>query len=158
MVMILIPLTTFGLYPLLARLGFEPRPLRRMTLGMLTAGFAFVAVAFLQIRIDALADTGAKVHVGWQLIPYFIITLAEVMVSITGLEFAYSQAPKKMKSVIMGFWLLNVTIGNLLVALLAGFKGLPLVTFFFVFAGLMMVAGLLFGLRASFYKYRDYTQ
>jgi POT family proton-dependent oligopeptide transporter len=158
MVMILIPLTTFGLYPLLGRLGFEPRPLRRMTLGMLTAGFAFVAVAFLQIRIDAIADTGAKVHVGWQLIPYFIITLAEVMVSITGLEFAYSQAPKKMKSVIMGFWLLNVTIGNLLVALLAGFKGLPLVTFFFVFAGLMMVAGLLFGLRASFYKYRDYTQ
>ncbi len=126
MVMILIPLTTFGLYPLLGRLGFEPRPLRRMTLGMLTAGFAFVAVGFLQMRIDALAAHGAKLHVGWQLIPYFIITLAEVMVSITGLEFAYSQAPKKMKSVIMGFWLLNVTIGNLLVALLAGFKGLPL--------------------------------
>ncbi len=158
MVMILIPLTTFGLYPLLDRAGFEPRPLRRMTLGMLTAGFAFVAVAFLQMRIDALATHGAKLHVGWQLIPYFIITLAEVMVSITGLEFAYSQAPKKMKSVIMGFWLLNVTIGNLLVALLAGFHGLPLVSFFLVFAGLMMAAALLFGLRAAFYTYRDYTQ
>ncbi|MCB9728745.1 MAG: hypothetical protein H6744_17420 [Deltaproteobacteria bacterium] len=158
MVMILIPLTTFGLYPLLGRLGFEPRPLRRMTLGMLTAGFAFVAVALLQLRIDALADGAEKLHVGWQLIPYFIITLAEVMVSITGLEFAYSQAPKTMKSVIMGFWLLNVTIGNLLVALLAGFKDLPLVSFFFVFAGLMMAAALLFGLRAAFYTYRDYTQ
>lgn len=158
MVMILIPLTTFGLYPLLGRVGFEPRPLRRMTLGMLTAGFAFVAVGFLQMRIDALAAHGAKLHVGWQLIPYFIITLAEVMVSITGLEFAYSQAPKKMKSVIMGFWLLNVTIGNLLVALLAGLQGLPLVSFFFVFAGLMMAAALLFGLRAAFYSYRDYTQ
>jgi hypothetical protein len=153
MVMILIPLTTFGLYPLLGRLGFEPRPLRRMTLGMLTAGFAFVAVGFLQMRIDALAAHGAKLHVGWQLIPYFIITLAEVMVSITGLEFAYSQAPKKMKSVIMGFWLLNVTIGNLLVALLAGLQGPA--------AGQLLLrlrrpddgrAALLFGLRAAFYK------
>ena len=41
------------------------------------------------------------------------------MVSITGLEFAYTQAPKKMKSTIMGFWLLNVTMGSLLVVLLA---------------------------------------
>ncbi|MDP6947298.1 MAG: hypothetical protein QF464_24330, partial [Myxococcota bacterium] len=114
MVMILIPYTTFGLYPLMERWGLNPTPLRRMTIGMVMASAAFAAVAIVQAMIDG-APEGELVHVAWQLPPYFIVTLAEVMVSITGLEFAYSQAPKRMKSVIMGFWLLNVTLGDLLV-------------------------------------------
>jgi len=158
MVMILIPYTTFGLYPLLDKLGFEPTPLRRMTLGMFTASVAFVTVALLQHAMEAEVALGSKIHVVWQLVPYFVITLAEVMVSITGLEFGYSQAPKRMKSVIMGFWLFTVTLGNLLVAFLAGFKGLEPAQFFWVFAGLMAVAGVLFGVRAKFYTYRDYSQ
>lgn len=158
MVMILIPYTTFGLYPLLDKLGFEPRPLRRMTLGMVTASLAFVSVALLQHAMDAGAENGAKIHVGWQLVPYLVITLAEVMVSITGLEFGYSQAPKRMKSVIMGFWLFTVTLGNLLVAFLAGFQGLDPAQFFWVFAALMGVAAVLFGVRAKYYVYQDYSQ
>ena len=154
MVMILIPLTTFGLCPLMARLGISPHPLRRMTMGMATAGLAFVAVALLQSAIDG----GAKLHVGWQLIPYTIITLSEVMVSITGLEFAYSQAPKRMKSVIMGFWLFNVTLGNLLVALIARLPDMPPEKFFWIFAVLMFVAAALFGLRGKFYRYKEFTQ
>ena len=51
--------------------------------------------------------------IGWQFIPYLLITVAEIMVSITGLEFAYTQAPRAMKSTIMSFWLLSVTFGNL---------------------------------------------
>ena len=98
------------------------------------------------------------VHVAWQLPPYLIITLAEVMVSITGLEFAYRQAPKRMKSVIMGFWLLNVTVGDLLVVFITRIKFESQATFFWVFAGLMLVAGLMFGLRARSYTYQDYTQ
>lgn len=154
MVMVLIPYTTFGLYPLMRRLGFEPTPLRRMSIGMFTAGLAFVAVAIIQTMLN----TGVNIHVAWQLIPYGIITLAEVMISITGLEFAYSQAPNRMKSVIMGFWLLNVTLGNVLVVVLAGFQGLALVVFFWVFAGLMGLAAGLFTILAMFYRYKDYTQ
>jgi len=156
LVMILIPYTTFGLYPLLKHIGIEPTPLRRMTVGMFMASAAFVAVAILQQVMDSM--DGTKVHVGWQLIPYIIITLAEVMISITGLEFAYTQAPKRMKSVIMGFWLLNVSIGNFLVVFLTRFKALPPAWFFWIFAGLMAVAAALFGLRAAFYKYQDHTQ
>jgi POT family proton-dependent oligopeptide transporter len=158
MVMILIPYTTFGLYPLMGRLGMNPHPLRRMTLGMFMAALAYVAVALIQHALDGVAGTSDKVHIVWQLVPYFIITLSEVMVSVTGLEFAYSQAPKRMKSVIMGFWLLNVTVGSLLVVLLAGFKGLSPANFFWVFAGLMAIAAAGFGYRASNYRYRDYTQ
>lgn len=154
MVMILIPLTTFGLYPLMKKIGINPHPLRRMTMGMMTAGISFVLVAFIQAQLDA----GESVHIVWQVLPYLIITLAEVMVSITGLEFAYSQAPKRMKSVIMGFWLFNVTLGNLLVALIAKLPDMDPETFFWTFAGLMFAAGSLFALRGKFYRYKDYTQ
>jgi POT family proton-dependent oligopeptide transporter len=157
MVMILIPYTTFGLYPLMKRLGYEPTPLRRMTIGMVMASAAFAAVAMVQMAMEE-APEGEQVHVVWQLIPYLIVTLAEVMVSITGLEFAYSQAPKRMKSVIMGFWLLNVTIGDLLVVFVTRVRFESQVTFFWVFAGLMLVAGLIFGIRARSYRYQDYSQ
>ena len=116
-----------------------------------------VAIAIVQIMVDG-APKDELVHVGWQLPAYFIVTLAEVMVSITGLEFAYSQAPKRMKSVIMGFWLLNVTLGDLLVVYITRVKFESQATFFWVFAGLMLVAGVLFGLRARYYTYQDYTQ
>jgi POT family proton-dependent oligopeptide transporter len=154
MVMVLIPYTQFGLYPLMKHLGLTPTPLRRMTIGMLLAGSAFAAVAILQTYLDR----GIRVHVGWQLIGYALLTVAEVMISITGLEFAYSQAPKRMKSVIMGFWLFNVTLGNVLVAYLAKLPEMPPAMFFWLFAGLMALAAVLFGLRAAFYTYKDYTQ
>jgi hypothetical protein len=63
-----------------------------------------------------------------------------------------------MKSLLMGFWLLAVSFGNLLVAVLARLEKLPRVQFFWVFAGLMLGAAALFGVRAAFYRYRTYTQ
>jgi POT family proton-dependent oligopeptide transporter len=36
------------------------------------------------------------------------------MISITCLEFAYTQAPKNMKSLVMAFFLLTVSLGNFL--------------------------------------------
>jgi len=80
------------------------------------------------------------------------------MVSVTGLEFAYSQAPKRMKSVVMGFWALASSIGNKLVVLLAGLKGLSTADFFWTCSGLMAVAAVCFGLLSRRYVPRDYTQ
>lgn len=154
LVMILIPFAGFVIYPGLGRLGFKMTPLRRMTVGMCIASAAFAVVALIQARIDG----GEHVHVVWQIIPYLIMTLAEVMVSITGLEFAYSQAPRRMKSTVMGFWLLTVALGNVLVSFLSTFKGLALVDFFWTFSGFMAVAAVLFGVRAAFYRMRDYAQ
>jgi proton-dependent oligopeptide transporter, POT family len=154
-VMLLIPFVDRLLYPGIERLGFKATPLRRMTAGMLIAGTSFVAVALIQHRIDASGP--GVVNVAWQIVPYVLITLAEVLVSITGLEFAYTQAPRRMKSTIMGFWLLAVSLGNVLVSVVSLIK-LPPAEFFWVFAALMGAAGLLFGLRAHFYKQQDYVQ
>lgn len=158
LVMLLIPFASMVVYPGLEKLGFPLTPLRRMTIGMAVASLSFVIVALLQTRMDELALDGQKLHVGWQLSAYLVITLAEVMVSVTGLEFAYTQAPKRMKSTIMGFWLLTVTLGNVLVSFLSGFKSLSLTNFFWVFAALMAAAALLFGIRARYYVPRDYSQ
>ncbi|MEY3012044.1 MAG: hypothetical protein RIT45_779 [Pseudomonadota bacterium] len=158
MVMILIPLNNFVLYPLVGKLGFVLTPLRKMTIGMLMAAAAFAIVALLQERIDALDATGGKVGIAWQVLPYFVMTQAEVMVSVTGLEFAYTQAPRRMKSTIMGFWLLVVALGNKLVVLVTQLPDMGLATFFWVFAALMAGAAVVFGARAAFYQYRDYSQ
>lgn len=113
LVMLLIPLNNLVLYPALRRVGIEPTPLRRMTSGFLLAGISWVIVAFIQLQIDG----GAKMNILWQVLPYVFLTLGEVLLSATGLEFAYSQAPHKMKSVILSFWSLAVTVGGLWVLL-----------------------------------------
>jgi len=155
LVMVLIPLMNLA-YRRVERLGIAVTALRRITVGMFITAASFVATALVQAAIDRRGP--GEVWIVWQLIQYVLLTLGEVMVSVTGLEFAYSQAPKRMKSTVMGFWLLTVTAGNVLVVFLVGFKGLGVEQRFWIFAGLMAAAGALFGLRAAFYVPRDYTQ
>ncbi len=116
LVMILVPLLTLGVYPLFGKLM---TPLRRIGLGMFVAGGSYLVVAWIQRQIDG----GAQLSVLWQAVPYTILTTAEVLVSVTGLEFAYTQAAKSMKSMITSFWLLTVAAGNALVALITKFGG-----------------------------------
>jgi POT family proton-dependent oligopeptide transporter len=127
-----------------------------MTIGMFLAAVAFAAAAILQQRLE---QGGEPVHVLWQVVQYLLMTTAEVLVSVTGLEFAYTQAPRSMKSTIMGFWLLCVTFGNVLVAFLAPMQTiLTLSQFFWAFTGLMTLAALVFALMASLYKGKTYLQ
>lgn len=59
------------------------------------------------------------VHMLWLLPQYIVITMGEVMFSVTGLEFAFTQAPTSMKSLLQAAWLLTVAIGNLVVIIVA---------------------------------------
>jgi len=60
-----------------------------------------------------VAAVGFRPNIYWQILAYLLLTTAEIMVSITGLEFSYTQAPRKMKSIVMGLYLLAVWAGNL---------------------------------------------
>lgn len=156
LVMILVPLLTLGVYPRLGRLA---SPLRRMAFGMFLAAASYVIVAFLQMRIDA----GAQLSVLWQTVPYIVLTTAEVLVSTTGLEFAFREAAPQMKSTVMSFWLLTVALGNLLVAGItkvfstdAGAQeGSIKAERFLLYAGLTFVVAILFSVVARSYRYRD---
>ena len=137
LVMILIPLMGLVVYPAFTRMGLEMTPLRRMTVGMFVAASSWVAAGMVQQPIDA----GTKLNIMWQLGPYVLLTLSEVMVSTSGLEFAYSQAPVEMKGTLMSFWLLTTAIGNLFVARLSTNLHLSGAPLFFFYAGAAVVAG-----------------
>lgn len=157
MVMMIIPGLNAFIWNPLRRRGIEVAPLRKMSIGLFLAAGAFAIAAGLQQIVQAEGD--GQVHALWQFVQYFVMTTSEVLVSVTGLEFAYTQAPRRMKSTIMGFWLFCVTLGNLLVAYLAPLqKQLELSEFFWLFAGLMAVAALIFTGLASLYRGRSYLQ
>lgn len=105
MVMILVPVLTLGVYPLVGRLA---TPLRRMGTGLVLAALSFVVVAWIQQQIEA----GRTISLAWQGVSYLILTTGEVLLSTTGLEFAFTEAGKEMKSTIMSFWLLTVAFGK----------------------------------------------
>jgi POT family proton-dependent oligopeptide transporter len=157
LVMILIPIMTWWLYPKLGRLV---TPLRRMSAGMFLAGASYLIVAALQARIDA----GAHLSILWQTVPYIVLTIAEVLVSTTGLEFAFREAAPQMKSIINGFWNLTITMGNLMVVgITKAFPGTGenahsasvSSSRFMMYAGLTFVVAVLFSIIGAFYKYRD---
>ena len=165
LVMLLIPFNNLVLYPALHRFGYEMTALRRMTAGIAFSGVSWIVVGAMQVVLDG----GNAFSITWQVLPYALLTFGEVLVSATGLEFAYSQAPPAMKGVLMAFWNLSVTIGNLWVLVVnAGVKnavvidlikssGFGLIAFqMFFFALFAFLAALAFGLVARSYPVADH--
>ncbi|NXY60015.1 S15A1 protein, partial [Callaeas wilsoni] len=96
------------------------------------------------------------VHMAWQFPQYFLLTCAEILFSVTGLEFSYSQAPSNMKSVLQAGWLLTVAVGNIVVLIVAGASILDKQWAEYVmFAALLLVVCIIFAIMASFYTYVD---
>jgi POT family proton-dependent oligopeptide transporter len=164
LVLILIPFNNLVLYPLIAQAGIRVTALRRMGAGIALAGAAWIVVGCMQLWLDG----GEPVSIVWQMLPYTLLTMGEVLVSATGLEFAYSQAPQAMKGTIMSFWQLSVTVGNLWVLLsnvsvkspfamnlirASGFSETACLMFFF--AGFALLAALAFALYARGYRVQD---
>jgi POT family proton-dependent oligopeptide transporter len=96
---------------------------------------------------------------------YALLTSSEIMVSITCLDFSYTQAPKKMKSFIMGVFLLSISLGNLFTAAVNifiqnedGTSKLPGASYYWFFAIVMMVTAILFIPVARLYPVKEYIQ
>lgn len=100
-----------------------------------------------------------SLHILWQIPQYVIMTAGEIMFSVTGLEFSFTQAPSSMKSVLQAFWLLTVTFGNIYVVIIAKIKLFDTQSGeFFLFAGLMALNIVLFIFLAKKYKYRSVSE
>ncbi|KAJ6638176.1 Peptide transporter family 1 [Pseudolycoriella hygida] len=92
-------------------------------------------------------------HMLWLLPQYIIMTLGEVMYSVTGLAFSYAEAPVSMKSVLQSCWLLTVAFGNVIDIIIIGARGFSSQAHeFFLFAGLMFVDMVIFMILAYRYK------
>jgi POT family proton-dependent oligopeptide transporter len=160
LILICIPLTNYVIYPAIDRV-YPLTPLRKIGIGLFLTALSFVVIMWIQSQIDL----GLKPSINWQLLAYVILTLGETMVSITGLEFSYTQAPNSMKSSVMALWLLFIGTGELFVGKFNawdlnadGTRKLTDFQYFGFFTILMFVASILFVVVACFYKGRTYLQ
>uniref|UniRef100_U3CJM1 Solute carrier family 15 member 2 n=1 Tax=Callithrix jacchus TaxID=9483 RepID=U3CJM1_CALJA len=127
-----------------------------LNLGLLEFGAAYLFVITNStnqgLQAWKIEDIPAnKMSIAWQLPQYALVTAAEVMFSVTGLEFSYSQAPSSMKSVLQAAWLLTVAAGNIIVLVVAQFSGLVQWAEFILFSCLLLVVCLLFSIMGYNY-------
>lgn len=160
LVMTMIPLFTTLVFPLF---GKTATPLRKIGTGLVLIAISFAMTAFIERWLNA----GFKVHAWWQVAAYVVLTAAEVICYGTALEFSYTQAPPKMKSLIMGLLLLSISLGNFITAginaLIASlsaeskqlFEG---ENYYWCFTGAMLVTAVVYMVWAPFYRGRTYVQ
>jgi proton-dependent oligopeptide transporter, POT family len=172
-----IPLFNFVVFPLIEKMGVKITPLRKLGAGFVLTALSFVMIALIQTQIDAIEaqcaangtlykDLAAtmKPNISLQIYAFIILTAGEVLVSITCLEYAYTQAPPSMKSTIMASYLLTVTIGNVLVSVIqnnikgggyfAQFHG---ASFFWLFTGICAANAVIFMCVSPFIKEKSYV-
>jgi len=123
LILILIPIFTWVLYPAVGKV-IKLTPLKKIGFGFALMIIAYITISFAQESIDQ----GQVPSVWWLLLAYLIFTTAEVLVSIVCLEFAYTQSPLKMKSFVMGIYLLSVFAGNALTGIINLYIEIPNIT------------------------------
>lgn len=154
-----VPLFSLGIYPLLEKRGVKVTPLRKIGTGFVLMTISFIMISTIQQWIDA----GQTPNIGWQILAFVVLTASEVLISITCLEYAYTQAPPAMKSTIMACFLITVTVGNVLVSVIqsnianhgffAQFEGAK---FFWLFTGICAVTSVLFMIISPRIKSKSY--
>ncbi|XP_017780832.1 PREDICTED: peptide transporter family 1-like [Nicrophorus vespilloides] len=94
------------------------------------------------------------VNIMWLIPQYFLISVAEIMFGIAGLEFSFTQAPKSMKTVTIAAWYLSVAFGNFMVILITQLNIFQSQAYeFFLFAILIVGDMMIFMQMASRYNY-----
>ncbi|KAF2729758.1 MFS peptide transporter-like protein Ptr2 [Polyplosphaeria fusca] len=128
---IFIPIVDNFLYPALRKAGIRFTPIKRMAFGFGLASMAMIAATVIQYYIYKLGPCGdhmndckktpAPINVWVQSVPYVFIGFSEIFTSITGLEYAFTKAPKNMRSLVTSYWhfmsAFSNAIGQALVAL-----------------------------------------
>ena len=99
------------LWTVLDRRGIKVRATDKMVVGFLLTAVCMAVMAYAGFR--AGPGEGEKVTVAWQMLAYLALTVAEILISVTGLELAFVAAPKNMKSFVTGMWLASVGLANL---------------------------------------------
>jgi POT family proton-dependent oligopeptide transporter len=158
--LLLIPVYNYVIYPFFDRLGIKTTPLRRIGGGLVLMALTFVIIALVQTEVDK----GLHPTIWWHILAYFMLAAAEVMVSVTCLEYAYTQAPPSMKSTMGAVWLLTIAVGNVFTALVnrsistnGFFASLTGASYYWFFIGLMTAIILIFLVVSPRIKEKSYV-
>ncbi|BEI86742.1 hypothetical protein CcaverHIS002_0700880 [Cutaneotrichosporon cavernicola] len=118
--LILIPVCDLIIYPALRKRGLNFTPIKKITCGFFAGCAAMIWACVLQHYIYKTNPCGynaatcvdaeghprvSPINVWAQTGSYVLIALAEVFASITGLEYAFTKAPKNMRSLVMSVFL-----------------------------------------------------
>ena len=159
LILVFIPLFSYVIYPAAGRL-ITLTPLRKISIGFFLTVPSFWITAWVEKQISL----GMHPNIFWQFVAYVFITAAEILVSITGLEFSYTQAPRKMKSVVMALYFGSITLGTFftyLVNKLNAHDGklyLEGADYYLFFTRLMLAASVLFIFVAAKFKTQTIIQ
>lgn len=162
-VLLLVPIFGLVIYPACERF-FEVTALKKIGAGLFITAGSFAVCAYVQHRIDV----GQTPHIAWQVLAYVIITAGEVLVSITVLEMAYTQAPQTLKSFMMGvFMLISIAGGNVLTAVVngqikaleaKGYGFLSGANYYWTFTAAMLATACGYVVWSQFYRGQTYVQ
>ncbi|KAJ9638505.1 hypothetical protein H2204_004275 [Knufia peltigerae] len=141
---ILIPLCDLLVYPALRKSGWvRVTPIRKITLGFWFGSAAMIYAAFLQRYIYTHNECGmypneglpsnsnragggpgaaagvedcapADVSIWWQTPIYVLIATSEILASVTVLEYAFTKAPRNMRSMVQAFGLCMTAAANII--------------------------------------------
>ncbi|KAH8350212.1 hypothetical protein KR067_006845 [Drosophila pandora] len=151
----LIPLWQYVTAPLLRHyFNWELKPLHSVTVGGIFSAAAFFCAGAVQERIQN--SPAQTVNIVWQLPQFLLLMLGELLLSIPGLQFAFTQAPTSMKSVVTAAWFLNNAFGNLIVVVVTelGIFSSQMDGYFF-YGVIMLVCIILFALLAFDYTLQE---
>ena len=104
----------------LAKKGKEPSSPMKIGLGMLVAAVAFVILLVGSLNLPAQASqmqATELVSPNWLISTYFVLTIAELLLSPVGISFVSKVAPPKYKGMMMGGWFVATAIGNYLISI-----------------------------------------
>lgn len=127
----MIPIFDFIIYPFLRKHKINFTPIKKITAGFLTGGAAMIWAAVVQNRIYSISECGTMASgttaTGEQCPPvdlsvwaqtgsYVLIAVSEILASITSLEYAFSKAPKNMRSTVQAISMFTTAISSALAA------------------------------------------
>jgi proton-dependent oligopeptide transporter, POT family len=151
---IFIPIVDNFLYPALRKAGIRFTPIKRMTVGFIMASLSMIAATVIQYYIYKKGacgkymnscDTKAPISVWVQTLPYVLIGFSEIFTSVTGLEYAFTKAPKNMRSLVTSYWHFMSAFSNAIGQALVSLAEDPLLVWNYgTVAILAAVGGILF--------------
>jgi POT family proton-dependent oligopeptide transporter len=160
---IFIPIFDRILYPFLRRIGINFTPLKRITAGFFMAGCSMICACVTQHYIYKLGQCGKEanrclednlhspVSVWVQALTYILGGISEILASVTSLEYAFTKAPKNMRSLVQAVSLFMNAFSSAIGQAFVGLSKDPLLVWnYAVVAILAFVGGI--GFWATNYK------
>ena len=145
------PLIIIFLGPLMANiwLRLDRSKLRMSTPQKMGSGIMLLGLGFLLLSVVS-QNQDSKISLWWLVMVYFCHTLGELCLSPIGLSMVSKVSPKKLVSIMMGFWFLSSAIANYMAGRLPELLVYFNINLFSFLTATSLLAGLLLYFMAPF--------